>query len=64
MVSWLWGRSRQTVSTLIDIKVLPKTMTDGYDSWWNVGLAGTTGVDKQKAAYDQLLIDRAKARKY
>ena len=55
---------KQTVSTLIDIKVLPKTMTDGYDSWWNVGLAGTTGVDKQKAAYDQLLIDRAKARKY
>ena len=24
---------KQTVSTLIDIKVLPKTMTDGYDAW-------------------------------
>ena len=55
---------RQTVSTLIDIKVLPKTMTDGYDSWWNVGLAGTTRSEKQKAAYDQLLTNRAKARKY
>jgi 3D-(3,5/4)-trihydroxycyclohexane-1,2-dione acylhydrolase (decyclizing) len=30
---------RQPVSTLIDIKVLPKTMTDGYESWWNVGVA-------------------------
>ena len=55
---------KQTVSTLIDIKVLPKTMTDGYDSWWNVGLASTTASEKQKAAYDQLLVDRAKARKY
>lgn len=30
---------KQTVSTLIDIKVLPKTMTDGYNGWWNVGVA-------------------------
>ncbi|WP_026691966.1 3D-(3,5/4)-trihydroxycyclohexane-1,2-dione acylhydrolase (decyclizing) [Peribacillus kribbensis] len=30
---------KQEVSTLIEIKVLPKTMTDGYDSWWNVGVA-------------------------
>lgn len=30
---------RAKVSTLIDIKVLPKTMTGGYESWWNVGLA-------------------------
>lgn len=29
----------QTVSTLIDIKVLPKTMTKGYESWWRVGTA-------------------------
>lgn len=55
---------RQTVSTLIDIKVLPKTMTDSYGSWWNVGLASTARSEKQKAAYDQLLANRAKARKY
>ena len=55
---------RQTVSALIDIKVLPKTMTDGYGSWWNVGLASTARSEKQKAAYDQLLANRAKARKY
>ncbi len=54
----------QTVSTLIDIKVLPKTMTDGYNSWWNVGLASTTGVEAQKKAYAALLENRAKARQY
>ena len=60
----LTDAKKQTVSTLIDIKVLPKTMTDGYDSWWNVGLASTTGIDRQKEAYEQLLADRAKARRY
>lgn len=33
-----WAK-RQTTSTLLDIKVLPKTMTDGYGAWWNVGVA-------------------------
>ncbi|KKI89873.1 3D-(3,5/4)-trihydroxycyclohexane-1,2-dione hydrolase [Bacillus sp. SA1-12] len=29
---------KQERSTLIEMKVLPKTMTDGYDgSWWNLG---------------------------
>ena len=28
---------KQTKPTLIDIKVLPKSMTHGYDGWWNVG---------------------------
>ena len=54
----------QTVSTLIDIKVLPKTMTDGYNSWWNVGLASTTPVEAQKQAYENLIQSREKARKY
>lgn len=30
---------KQTVSTLLDIKVLPKTMTNGYESFWRVGNA-------------------------
>ena len=35
----------QTVSTLIDIKVLPKTMIHKYLSWWRVGVAQvSTGV--------------------
>jgi 3D-(3,5/4)-trihydroxycyclohexane-1,2-dione acylhydrolase (decyclizing) len=27
------------VSTLIDIKILPATQSDGYESWWRVGVA-------------------------
>ena len=55
---------KQTVSTLIDIKVLPKTMTDGYKSWWNVGLASVTGIEAQKEAYRQLVKNRDEARRY
>lgn len=55
---------KQTVSTLIDIKALPKTMTEGYQSWWNVGLASTTHDPKQQATYENLLKNRENARKY
>lgn len=30
---------KSETSTLLDIKTLPGTMTDGYDSWWRVGTA-------------------------
>ena len=29
---------KEDVSTLIEVKVLPGTMTDGYHSWWRVGI--------------------------
>ena len=60
----LLDAKNQTVSTLIDIKAMPKTMTDGYGAWWNVGLASTTENEKQKKAYDNLVVNREKARKY
>ena len=37
---------KQEVSTLIEMKVLPKTMTDGYSSWWNVGVAEVSDNEK------------------
>lgn len=43
---------QQNVSTLIDIKVLPKTMTDGYESWWNVGVAEVSHKDSIQKAFD------------
>lgn len=55
---------KQTVSTLIDMKVLPKTMTEGYNSWWNVGLASVTGIEEEQKAYKNLLENRNKARRY
>lgn len=43
---------KQEVSTLIDIKVLPKTMTDGYDSWWNVGVAEVSNKENIQKVYE------------
>ena len=55
---------RQSVSTLIDIKVLPKSMTDGYDSWWHVGIASTSRSESVQKAYASKELHRAKARMY
>lgn len=55
---------KQTVSTLLDIKVLPKTMTDGYGSWWNVGTAAVSAKSEGKAAYERILEGRSRARLY
>jgi 3D-(3,5/4)-trihydroxycyclohexane-1,2-dione acylhydrolase (decyclizing) len=55
---------KQTVSTLIDIKVLPKTMTHGYESWWHVGIAGTSNSKKVNEAYLYKENNLKKARKY
>jgi len=55
---------KQTVSTLIDIKVLPKTMTEGYESWWRAGVAEISNNPKGKAAYENMKKNIEKARKY
>ena len=55
---------QQTVSTLIDIKVLPKTMTDGYGAWWHVGVAQTAQKESVQNAYSTMQENLAKARKY
>ncbi len=55
---------KQTVSTLIDIKVLPKSMTDGYDAWWHVGIASTSEKDSVKDAYKKKSENLNKARRY
>ncbi|MBE6835412.1 MAG: 3D-(3,5/4)-trihydroxycyclohexane-1,2-dione acylhydrolase (decyclizing) [Ruminococcaceae bacterium] len=55
---------KQTVSTLIDIKALPKTMTDGYGAWWHVGIASTSANEKVRAAFENKEENRKKARKY
>ncbi|MCU5489407.1 3D-(3,5/4)-trihydroxycyclohexane-1,2-dione acylhydrolase (decyclizing) [Bacillus sp. FSL K6-0273] len=55
---------KQTVSTLIDIKVLPKTMTNGYDSWWHVGVAEVSNSQSVQAAYESKVSNLQKARSY
>ncbi|PGA03442.1 3D-(3,5/4)-trihydroxycyclohexane-1,2-dione acylhydrolase (decyclizing) [Bacillus toyonensis] len=55
---------KQTVSTLIDIKVLPKTMTNGYDSWWHVGVAEVSDSQSVQVAYESKVSNLQKARSY
>jgi len=40
----------EQVSTLIDIKVLPGTGTDGYESWWRVDVAETSTSERVRQA--------------
>lgn len=54
----------QTVSTLIDIKVLPKTMIHGYLSWWRVGVAQVSTTGTTAEAYERQKAALAKARQY
>jgi 3D-(3,5/4)-trihydroxycyclohexane-1,2-dione acylhydrolase (decyclizing) len=55
---------KQTVSTLIDIKVLPKTMTHGYGAWWHVGTPGISESKSVQNAFKEKEEGLAKARKY
>ena len=53
LVAALEDAKKQSVSTLIDIKVLPGTMTEGFEHFWRVGTAQT--------AEDQAVMDAAKS---
>ena len=55
---------KQTVACLFDLKVVPKTMTDGYGSWWNVGMAMVSDSESVRDAAQEVLDRRAEARKY
>ncbi|HFU7058959.1 TPA: 3D-(3,5/4)-trihydroxycyclohexane-1,2-dione acylhydrolase (decyclizing) [Bacillus cereus] len=55
---------KQIVSTLIDIKVLPKTMTNGYESWWHVGVAEVSKSQSVQAAYESKVSNLQQARSY
>ncbi|EJQ94630.1 3D-(3,5/4)-trihydroxycyclohexane-1,2-dione hydrolase [Bacillus cereus ISP3191] len=55
---------KQTVSSLIDIKVLPKTMTNGYESWWHVGVAEVSKNQSVQAAYESKVSNLQQARSY
>ncbi|WP_215787012.1 3D-(3,5/4)-trihydroxycyclohexane-1,2-dione acylhydrolase (decyclizing) [Pantoea dispersa] len=55
---------QQTVSTLIDIKVLPKTMVHKYFSWWHVGVAQASTSERTQQVADKLNQHIQQARKY
>ena len=54
----------QTAPVLIDIKVMPKSMTHGYGGWWNVGITELPENDKQKSVLAEKREKLGSARKY
>lgn len=55
---------KQEIACLFDLKVIPKTMTDGYESWWNVGLADTSVKESVRDAWKGVKAGRDEARAY
>ena len=64
LIEALEDAEKQTVSTLLDIKVLPKTMTAGYGAWWHVGVAEVSEKELIKHAYMEKEKQLEIARKY
>ncbi len=60
----LTDAKKQTCSTLIDIKVLPKSMTEGYGGWWRVGVAEVSRKERVQRAREDQDTHLAEARKY
>ena len=54
----------QTVPCLFDIKVAHKSMSDGYDAWWRVGVAEVSESKTVQAAYEEMQKNIALARAY
>ena len=64
LVDALQDAKKQTVACLFDLKVIPKTMTDGYESWWDVGLADVSEKESVREAWKEVKAGRDAARKY
>lgn len=55
---------KETKPCIIDVKVLPKTMTEGFDSWWHVGVASTAKSKNVMEARKRIDDKLAEARMY
>lgn len=58
------AKTVRDVPVLFDIKVLPKSMTDGYGAWWRVGDTEQSENPANLAAYEDHLKHLETARKY
>ena len=52
------------IPVLFDIRVLPKSMTDGYGSWWRVGDTEVSENPRNLVAYEEHLAHMKQARAY
>ena len=58
------AKTVKDVPVLFDIRVLPKSMTEGYGSWWRVGDTEVSENPRNLAAYESHLEHIKDARKY
>ncbi len=56
----LYNIKNQSKTTLFNIPVLPKTMTTGYNSWWDVGFDRVDKTKYQEEKLSQLKTERRK----
>ena len=54
----------EQVSTLIEVKVLPGTMTEGYHSWWRVGVPEVSNCEATQDSHLEMEKEISKARVY
>ncbi len=54
----------QPLPVLYDIKVLPGSMTPGYESWWRVGVAEVSTQERVQAAYADLMAHVKETREF
>ncbi|MDC9590621.1 3D-(3,5/4)-trihydroxycyclohexane-1,2-dione acylhydrolase (decyclizing) [Xenorhabdus sp. XENO-10] len=54
LIAALQDAQKQPCATLIDIKVLPKTMTHDYESWWRTGTAQLADNPKITASAEKI----------
>ena len=64
LVDALEDAKKQEIACLFDLKVIPKTMTDGYESWWDVGIATTSEKESVRKACEGVMKGREEARLY
>lgn len=60
----LEAAKQETRSTVIEIKVLPGTMTGGYDAWWRVGVPEVSACEATRRSHENMEATVRKARPY
>ncbi len=58
------AKTIEGVPVVFDIRVLPKSMTEGYGSWWRVGDTEVSENPRNVAAWEDHLVHVKDARKY
>ena len=58
------AKAIKNIPVVFDVKVLPKSMTEGYGSWWRVGSVEVGGTEANREAWKVHVEHERTARKY